>query len=106
RTRASVSPIARATAAVPSGELSSTNTTSQSTPASVCASLSTSSGILSRSLKVGTTTLNSGADRAARPGAAANAGADAFIAGGDRGHGDAFQCGWTLPEAHAIDPEP
>ena len=55
RTRLSVSPILRATAAVPSGELSSTNTTSQSTPASVRASFSTSSGTLSRSLKVGTT---------------------------------------------------
>src|SRR3989440_5907937 len=102
RTRASLSPIARATAAVPSGELSSTNTTSQSISARVRASFSTSSGTLSRSLKVGTTTLNSGAGRAARPGAAANAGADAFIAGGDRGHGDAFQCGWTLQNARGI----
>ena len=63
RTRLSVSPMARAAAAVPSGELSSTNTTSQSQDARRRASRSTRIGILARSLKVGTTMLSSGAGR-------------------------------------------
>src|SRR5947209_750950 len=106
RTRLSVSPSSRATAAVPSGELSSTNNTSQSTPSSVRASFSTSNGTLSRSLNVGTTTLNSGAGRADAAELGTRAGEGTFIAGGDRRGRAAFQCGWTLPEAHAIDPEP
>ena len=44
------------------------------------ASFSTSSGILSRSLKVGTTTLNSGAGRVAATGAGASAGETVLIA--------------------------
>jgi hypothetical protein len=53
----------RADVAVPSGELSSTNITSQSHDVSRCDSRSTNSGILARSLNVGTTMVSSGAGR-------------------------------------------
>src|SRR5271166_1886000 len=65
RIRLSVSPIVRATAAVPSGELSSTNTTSQSHGASKLRSRSTRIGTFALSLKVGTTMQTSGAGRIA-----------------------------------------
>ena len=66
-------------------------------PASVRASFSTSSGTLSRSLKVGTTTLSSGAGPRRRWRARRKCvGKRAFIAARDRRRGVAFQCGWTL----------
>src|SRR5579872_3858685 len=65
RTRSSRSPMERATAPLPSGELSSTNTTSQSQAVSRRSSRSIKSGILARSLKVGTTMVSSGAGRGA-----------------------------------------
>ena len=60
-----LAPMARAAAAVPSGELSSTKITSQSHDVRSCASRSTRSGILAFSLKVGTTMVSSGAGRTA-----------------------------------------
>ncbi|MGY4350848.1 hypothetical protein ACVWXM_007341 [Bradyrhizobium sp. GM7.3] len=66
RTRLSRWASARTTSQVPSGELSSTNTTSQAMPASTVSSRRYSTVTLSRSLKVGTTTDNSGAGEAAR----------------------------------------
>ena len=61
RTRLSVSPMTRATAAVPSGELSSTKMTSQSQSTGRCERRSKRTVILARSLNVGTTMLSSGA---------------------------------------------
>ena len=65
-------PGARTTSQVPSGELSSTKTTSQGMPASVASSRRYSTVTLSRSLKVGTTTESCGkpaaCDRASVPG--------------------------------------
>ncbi len=59
RTRASVRLRSRTLAAVPSGESSSTNITSQRTPASVSASSEIKGSTFSRSLKVGTMTASS-----------------------------------------------
>ena len=60
RTRESCRARPRTTSQVPSGELSSTNTTSQATPFSVASSRRYSTVTLSRSLKVGTTTESCG----------------------------------------------
>ena len=60
RTRLSCCASARTTSEVPSGELSSTNTTSQATLTSVASSRRYSTVTLSRSLKVGTMTDSSG----------------------------------------------
>ena len=56
RTRVSIRARPRTTSQVPSGELSSTNTTSQAMPANVASSRRYSVVTLSRSLKVGTMT--------------------------------------------------
>ena len=61
RTRLSCCASARTTSQVPSGELSSTNMTSQATSASAASSRRYSTVTLSRSLKVGTMTDSSGA---------------------------------------------
>src|SRR6266851_4749728 len=63
RMRASEPPMALAIAAVPSGESSSTNISSQSIPGRAAPIRSTRSGTLSRSFKVGTTIVSSGAAR-------------------------------------------
>src|SRR4051812_19640233 len=60
RTRGSCRARERTTSQVPSGELSSTNTTSQAMPAKVASSRRYSTVTLSRSLKVGTTTESCG----------------------------------------------
>ena len=60
RTRGSCRARPRTTSQVPSGELSSTKTTSQGMPASVASSRRYSTVTLSRSLKVGTTTESCG----------------------------------------------
>src|ERR1700722_15088524 len=63
RTRASAAPIFLAVSAVPSGELSSTMMISQAISGSAARTVSTRRGMFSRSLKVGTTMLSSGAGR-------------------------------------------
>ncbi len=74
RTRASCSPSVFATAAVPSGESSSTKMISHAKPASVRATRSTTIGTFARSLNVGTTTVSSGIEAtAANEGAGASA---------------------------------
>jgi hypothetical protein len=90
RTRLSASPIERAVAALPSGELSSTNITSQSWPARTRLSRATRIGMLASSLKVGTTIVSSGAGRTTAPlsgrgsAAAGLAGDPPFIVGCDK----------------------
>src|SRR6266700_3091426 len=75
RMRASARPIALAIAAVPSGESSSTNISSQSIPSSAAPIRSMSFGTFSRSFNVGTTMVSSGAPRISS-GAGSAGGAD------------------------------
>ena len=98
-----VAPIARDAATVPSGELSSTKITSQSTPASARASFSTSAATLSRSVEGRNHDAQLGR-RAWRERSRADVGKARSLRRGDMRCSVAFQCRrWTLTETHAIE---